>query len=216
MKKLILSMCLAASTAHAVPVLNQNMAADGTNIVIWPDHENPDHFYYAPSIVHLAKRASEVKFHLMKYRTGCTVVGIGCRTKAMINALLVADYHSDLEKAQQGIRRLRPQARFSTIPMFDGKVKFPPTVKAFIDQHDCSPNSGQPVDEIPCSLTLNKRGIRNLVPFLAEGKVMAFQFTYRIEGVNSYPGTGFRVASTPYGVAVALGGEELRHHIDLE
>lgn len=216
MKSLLLALLISVPVL-AAPVLNLNVAAEGSKIMIWPDHADPDQFYFAPSAIRLSRGQEGAKFHLTKYRTGCSIGGIGCRSKGMINSLLIADYLDDeLHQAQQGVLRLRPRARFSTIPMFDGEVIFSGTTRAFIDRHDCSPRTGQPSDEIPCGLTLNKRGLRTIVPMLNEGKTLVFQFQYRLKGVSQLNTGAYEQATTIYGVAVGLGGEELKGHQDLQ
>ena len=213
MKLLCYLTFLMSAAAFAVPVLNQNMAADGSLTVIWPDHEDANHFYIAPSSIRLAGEANAPSFSLKRYQGDCRFGR--CRVKGMINSLLIPDYEGDdLKRAQAGILKLRPAARFSTIPMFDGRVQFTRTLKAFIDQSDCSPLTGLGSDEIPCSLTLNGKGLNTLVPFLADGKVLVFQFVYTIRGVNMTP-MGLKESSTNYGVAVKFGGEMLKDHSEL-
>lgn len=217
MKTLLLMLLTIASSAMAVPVLNQNMAAEGTNITIWPDHADPDHFFYAPSEVVMALKDGKAKFHLTRFRTGCGPLGIGCKSRAMINTLLVASFKDEeLARAQEGIRRLRPAARFSSIPMLDGEVKFTNTLRPFVVQDDCSPRTGQASDEIPCSLILNKSGLQRIVPMLNDGKVLAFQFVYKLVGVNFIPDHGFQESITRFGVAVQFGGDSLVGHEDLQ
>lgn len=215
MKTLLLLSLLFTGAVRATPVLNQNAAAEGSTVQIWPDHQDSDHFYFAPSRIVLSSDAAGPKFHLTRFQTGCSVMGIGCKRKGMINALLVASFQDEaLRKAQDGILRLRPQARFSAIPMLDGEVRFTAVLAPFIVAEDCSPRTGQATDEIPCNLTINNRGLSKLVPFLADGKVLAFQFVYRIQGVNALA-NGYVEAQTRYGVAVELGGEALKGHQDL-
>lgn len=222
MKLLILLLAI-MSEAYSAPVLNKNMAAEGTFVTIWPDHQNPDHFYFAPNFMKLATDGqNNVKFHFTQYRSGSCdsrwdVRRGYCHHKAMITSLMVAGYESkQLQQAQAGILKLRPKARFSAIPFLSSKVEFGTTLEVFIDEHDCSPRAGQAADEIPCSLTLNKRGIQNLMPYLNSGSTLPFKFIYKIAGVIEGANGLYRDESLDYGLTVNLGGEVLIKHPELD
>jgi hypothetical protein len=222
MKALILLLTLLAH-AYAAPVLNKNMAAEGTFVTIWPDHVNPDQFYFAPNFMKIASDGqNNVKFHFTQYRSGScdtrwSVRRGYCHHKAMITSLMVAGYESQqLAQAQAGILRLRPKARFSAIPFISSKVEFGTTLKEFIDEHDCSPRAGQAADEIPCNITLNKRGISNLMPFLNSGRVLPFKFIYQIAGVIEGANGVYRDEILDYGLTVNLGGDMLIKHAELD
>lgn len=211
------------SEARAVPVLNKNMAADGTFVTIWPDHIDPDQFYFAPNFMKIASEGqNSVNFHFTQYRTGScdsrwNIKRGYCHNKAMITSLMIAGYEAgQLAQAQAGIKTLRPNARFSAIPFLRSKVDFGTTLKEFIDHHDCSPRAGQAADEIPCSITLNKNGISKLMPFLNSGKILPFKFIYKISGVIEGANGQYKEESLDYGLTVKLGGEMLIKHPELD
>ena len=54
MKSFLLMLFLLTTHALAAPVLNNNVAADGTMVTIWPDHEDPNHYYFAPNLMKIA------------------------------------------------------------------------------------------------------------------------------------------------------------------
>lgn len=221
MKALILIFVF-MTNAYAAPVLNQNMAAEGTFVTIWPDHANPDHFYFAPNFMKIASDDKQnVKFHFTQYRTGRCDSRLSrrmgyCHYKAIITSLMIAGYESEqLAQAQAGIKKLRPNARFSAIPFLSSKVEFGNTLDVFIDQHECSPRAGQAADEIPCTMTLNRQGIKNLMPFLNSGRVVPFKFIYKIAGVIERADGKFENQELDYGLTVNLGGELLIDHPEL-
>lgn len=220
MKALLLTL-LMISTAHAVPVLNRNLAAEGTLITIWPDHADPDHFYFAPNFMKIATdRHNKVKFHFTEYTTGnCSAFGrrLGtCQNRALLTSLLMAGYEDkQLKEAQEGIKKLRPNARFSAIPYLASKVEFDETLKRFVDEHSCSPLAGQAADEVPCSITFNSRGVKKLKPFLNDGKIIAFHFIYKISGLVEGRSSEFVEQQLDYGLTVNLGGEMLVNHPEL-
>ena len=134
----------------------------------------------------------------------------------MLSTLLKARFlQEDLEAAQNEIRKTKPQARFAVVPMLNGKVEFSQSLIPFIDNHSCSPFTAQASDEIPCSLTLNFKGIRALKPLLLEGKVLPMKFNYEILGVHESEGKKYVDAKLDLGLAVQIGGELTINHPDL-
>ena len=223
MKALLLIGIFISAQVWSAPVLNMNMAAEGTFVTIWPDHVNPDHFYFAPNFMKIASdEGNNPKFHFTQYRSGsCSsrwdIRRGRCLHKALITSLMVAGYEEEqLLAAQAGIRKLRPNARFSAIPFLSSKVEFGGNFEEFIDQHECSPQAGQAADEIPCTITLNKRGVSNLMPFLNTGRIIPFKFIYRIAGVIEGADGKFTDESLNYGLTVNLGGEMLTKHPELD
>lgn len=220
--KLLFLLLILGIQAQAAPVFNQNMAADGTFVTIWPDHKDPNHFYFAPNFMRIALDASETpKFQFTQFETGnCSSrwarrMGY-CHYKALITSLLVAGYEMEqLNQAQEGIRKIRPQARFSPIPFITSKVEFGDTLNKFIDEHECSPRAGQAADQIPCTITFNSNGIYYLMPFLNAGKILPIKFVYTISGVKELADGSFEDAMLDHGLTVNLGGEVLINHPDL-
>lgn len=221
MNLLIFLLIAVVLPAQAVPVLNRNMAADGTVVTIWPDHADPNHFYFAPNFMRISNDSNgKPKFNLTQYRMGnCGRIGrrLGkCHYKAMLTSLLIADYEAEqLREAQAGIRKIRPQARFSAIPFLASQVEFDSTLEEFIDDHQCSPKAGQAADEIPCTMTLNNQGIYNLMPYLNSGAVLPFKFIYQISGVVEGPDGKLTDQILDYGLTVNFGGDMLIKHPDL-
>jgi hypothetical protein len=221
MKTLLLFLAI-ATNAYAAPVLNNNMAAEGTFVTIWPDHADPDHFYFAPNFMKIASDDKKnPKFHLTQYRSGnCGRISqrLGkCQYKALLTSMMIAGYeHEQLLQAEAGIKKLRPKARFSAIPFMSSKVEFGNTMVEFIDQHECSPKTGQAADEIPCTLTLNRRGINYLMPFLNSGRILPFKFIYQITGVVQEANGQYKNESLDYGLTVNLGGDDLIKHPELD
>lgn len=219
--KFLLFLTFFASQSWAVPVLNQNMAAEGTFVTIWPDHQNPDHFYFAPNFMKIASdKKGAPKFHFTQYQSGrCGRLGgaLGkCHSKALISTLMVAGFDLDqLNTAQEGIRKIRPNARFSAIPFLSSEVNFGETLNSFIDKHECAPKAGQAADEIPCTITFNRSGINKLMPFLSKGHILPFKFIYRISGVIEDGNGNYESKMLDYGLTVNLGGEGLINHPDL-
>ncbi len=207
--------------AWAVPVLNRNMAAEGTFVTIWPDHKDPDHFYFAPNFMKISVDENKTaKFHFTPYTTGsCGRLGGAfgsCKKRALLTTLLTAGYELEqLQLAQAGIRKQRPQARFSAIPFLASEVQFGDSLSIFIENHECAPKAGQAADEIPCTLTFNKRGIAKMVPFLDQGRIIPFKFIYKISGLLENGEGNFEMTTLNYGLTVNLGGEMLVNHPDL-
>jgi hypothetical protein len=206
----------------AAPILNKNMAAEGTLVTIWPDHSDPNHFYFAPNFMKIAlNNSDQAKFHFTQYRTGNCSSGWSirrghCHHKALITSLFIAGHEFEqLSIAQAGILKLNPRARFSAISFISSQVDFGQAFGDFIDSHDCSPRAGQAADEIPCNITLNRRGVKSLMPFLNNGRILPFKFIYRIAGVVEGANGHFTDEVLDYGLTVNLGGDALKNHPDL-
>ena len=85
----------------------------------------------------------------------------------------------------------------------------------FTAGHNCSPKAGQAADEIPCNITLNRRGISYLMPFLNSGSILPFKFIYKIAGVIQVANGEYKEKTVDYGLTVNLGGDILRDHEEL-
>lgn len=216
MKFLLLTLMLASGMLKAAPVLNANMAAEGTLLTIWPDHQDPNHFYFAPNLLKLAvDEKGQAKFHLTRYQANCRLGR--CDKMAMVTALFETSYREEqLKAAQAGILKLKPQARFSVIPFLGSRVEFGKTLAPFIVEHDCAPHAGQAADEVPCTMNFNPKGVNTLVDFLSEGKILPFKFFYKISGVLQEADGKFSNQSLEFALTVNLGGEILLNHQDLQ
>lgn len=213
--KLILFLLMISAPIWGAPVLNNNMAAEGTLITIWPDHEDANHFYFAPNSMKIAASENgKPKFHLTRYQDNCRFGR--CDKKAFVSALFETSYQLEqLKAAQAGILKLRPGARFSVIPFQGSRVEFGKTMSPFIVEHDCSPKAGQAADEVPCTMNFNPKGVNTLVDYLGQGKVLPFKFFYKLSGVIQEAEGKFRNEALDFGITVNFGGEILIGHEDL-
>ena len=216
MKKFFLIGLLVSSSAFALPVFNKNVASSGNLVTIWPDHLDANQFYFAPNMMNLATKAEgKAKFNLTHFKNECEGLKI-CKKKAMINAFFIADMNKEeIRLAKESILKRIPTARFSPAPFMESRVDFGLALEAFVEKHDCSPSAGQASDEVPCSITLNKTGIKTLIPYLSEGKVVPFKFYYKMSGVLQNAAGQYLDSSMDYSIAVSLGGELLINHDDL-
>lgn len=220
MKLLIAIFILYSGLVQAAPVLSSNLAADGTLITIWPDHKDPDQFYFAPNMMTLSQNEDLTpKFHFMQFKKNCRrskLLKWICDYKAMMTSVFVAGFDNEqLQKAQNGIRKIRPNARFSTIPFLDSQVEFDTALKDFVSSYDCTPIGGQIRDEVPCTIVLNQNGIEHIMPFLASGATLPIKFLYRISGVIEMADGKYMDQTGRYGLIVNLGGEILKGQQDL-
>lgn len=206
-----------ALEVSAVPVLNGNVATTGNLVMIWPDHADPNHFYYAPSSFNMAlDRNGAPIFNMLDYEVGRCGPFRRCDRKSLLTTYFEAGYReSELGKAQEAILKINPKARFSQVPFISSRVDFGKALTPFIDYHNCSPIAGQPADLVPCTITLNEKGIKKLRLNLREGKMFAFNFIYKIYGVMEGVNPQFKDHVAEYSIAVNLGGELLVGHQDL-
>ncbi len=216
MKNFFLLTFLMTSTAFALPVFNRNVASSGNLVTIWPDHLDPNQFYFAPNMMMLALKSNgKPKFNVTYFKNECEGLKI-CKKKAMINAFFIADMNRlELIAAKESISKRIPGARFSPAPFMESRVEFGLALDAFVEKHDCAPSAGQTSDEVPCSITLNKTGIKTLIPYLNDGKIVPFKFFYKMSGVLQNAAGQYTDSSMDYSIAVNLGGDILISNDDL-
>lgn len=202
----------------AVPVLNSNVSISGKTITIWPDHKNPNQFYFAPNRMELAlDKDGKPQLSVIDYKVGACRWGRRCERKLLLTTYFEAAYRdSDLEDTKAKIMATNPKANFSPVPFISSQVQFGTTLYPFIDEHNCSPMGGQASDLVPCTIVLNAKGINRLIPTLAEGKMLAFNFSYKILGAIEGASKEFRDFEAEYSIAVNLGGEALIGMEELE
>jgi hypothetical protein len=217
MKFLIIFCLFIALDSFAVPVLNRNVGENGSTITIWPDHKDPNQFYYAPTQMNIAlDKDNKPQLSLIDYNVGRCRWGRSCQKKVLLTTFFESTYkQTDLDATRKTILASNPKAKLVPIPFVTSEVIFGSTLTPFIDGHNCSPIGGQAADLLPCTIVLNSNGIQRLLPALADGKILVFNFSYKIFGAIESAEKVFKDFEANYSIAVNLGGEGLAHLPDL-
>jgi hypothetical protein len=198
----------ASFAASAVPVLNRNVSTTGSTITIWPDHKDPNQFYYAPTRMRVALKDGRPLITAVDYYEGSCRWGRRCERRMLLTTFFEAAYNeSDLNDTQRKILTMNPNANFVPVPFISSQVQFGTTLASFIEEHNCSPVGGQTADLVPCTIVLNQQGVYRLLPALQQGKLLAFNFTYKLMGAVESASGQFKDFETEYSIAVNLGGE---------
>ena len=200
--------CL-SSVSQAVPVLNENAAQSGL-ITIFPDHADPALFYVAPNVLSLCLDEKLVpRFSYQDLRTGGSLNGI-------VQMTLCARYsQADFDNAKKGILARIPKARFSALPFASSQVKFNTVLTPFIVKEFCTHPAGMVGDEETCSFRLNSVGRKVFMRQIRDRVAMTMEYEYTVGGFLRKPEGGFESRNTTFGVAVRIGGEELKAHPEL-
>jgi hypothetical protein len=208
--KTFLVLCLLNSfSSFAVPVINRNVSSTGSSVTIWPDHKDPHQFYYAPTRMNVAlDKDGRPQLAVIDYNEGSCRWIRRCSRRMLLSTYFEAAYNElDLKAAKDKILSTNPKANFVPVPFVSSQVEFGTALSAFIDEHNCAPAGGQASDLVPCTIILNEKGILRLLPLLSQGKMLAFNFSYRIMGAVESASGQFRDYETEYSIAVNLGGQ---------
>ena len=179
-KIILLSLCLTLTDiALAIPVLNENRASSG-NIVIYPDHSDPTHFYIAPSVVTIAKDENgRPNFTYTEVRKNLF------QKSGILQMTLTAAYtQKDLDLAKSKILEKIPAAYFSGLPFIQSSLQLTGELKALIEDNQCDHPAGVVGQEESCTLVLTPKG-RNVYLDSVQNQTMftTLQFEYSVQGV---------------------------------
>jgi len=174
-KILILAGLMMSSGLYAAPIVNKNIATKGSLVTIWPDHLDPDQFYYAPKSLKIAKEEDgTLKFNAFDYK----MPGCGLLTKCKniyISAFYEADFaDKDLDEQIAVIKQTKPKARFSPVSYMESKVNFSKLLYPWVRDHECDGKGGQAMDEVSCGMILNGKGIKEIISRLENRRPVVF------------------------------------------
>lgn len=211
MRFILLLTLFTSFSSFAVPVFNRNVSTSGNSITIWPDHKDPNQFYYAPTRMNIAlDEVGKAQFNIIDYTTGRCRFGRNCERKLLMTTYFESVYKDDdIKTTKEKILLSNPKANFSPVPFISSQVVFGTALLPFIEEHNCAPMGGQAADLVPCTIVLNSKGIHKLLPSLAQGKRLAFNFTYKLFGVVENANSTFKDYEVDYAIAVNLGGDVL-------
>jgi hypothetical protein len=211
MKKIffLLTALLSSGSAFALPVLNANTPGAET-VTVFPDHENPNLYYMAPTVFVVSKNEAGVpNFSYIEYLTH------GYR-RAFIQTTLRPDFtYADMEKAKQQILAFNPKAQFTALPFESASVAFSNSLKVLLVESDCQHPAGTVGDEQTCAFHLRNQGVKVLRPMLKRGLAITTQFVYQINGARKNADGSYSNQVNTYQVAGRIGGPDLAAHPEL-
>jgi hypothetical protein len=218
MKALLCTLTLLSATllfgtdAHAVPVLNRSAPA-GTNLVVFPDHQDPNLYYVNPTQLRLARNASGVpEFSYFEFKVGSWP----SRTEGSIQSLLVPSVDNEqVEAAKDMIRRTNPAAVFAALPFHEAHLTMTSKLEGMVYPNSCAHRAGVMGQTQSCSIRLTSAGVRTLRPMLRKGVTIALQFEYLISGFIVNADGTFQATEMPMAIGGQLGGKELADHPEL-
>jgi hypothetical protein len=204
-KALFILMSLISFSAVAVPVMNENVANNGT-ITIYPDHVDKNRFYVAPNIMMIAKNDKGVPyFSYSEFSTGVF-------SKAgLIQMTLIPQYtREELEVAKSAILASNKNAEFSGVPFVASQLIFSTSIKSLISDSDCSHVAGLIGQEQACQLILTKKGIKLFYKALKSKNLFTvLQFQYDVDGVINDGNGHFQPQKVTHGVAARIDGSQI-------
>lgn len=167
MKMLILALVLLSPLARALPVLNENAVTNGSLITLWPDHEDKNVFYYAPSWYETLRSEDERSY-------------ISAYPGFKIFAVHKAMYNPALEQAVSDLKAENPAAIVKPVTFKSGHIKESSALSEFISQQKCTvlPNHGNGA----CLLVIHESSFR-LIESIIANMGITLQVEYEVEGV---------------------------------
>ncbi len=187
MKMLILALILISPLAKALPVLNENAVTNGSLVTLWPDDEDKNLFYYAPSSFETL-HDSEEDF-------------ITAYPSFKVFALHKAIYNPALEEAVLALKLENPDAVVKPVQLTLGRVSESSVLSEIITKQFCTVPSDH--GNGACMFTVKKEQFRRFEAFIATG--VAFQIEYKIVGVVRADGEDTLTTAT-YGIPLWIKG----------
>ncbi|MDH4468395.1 MAG: hypothetical protein QE271_10075, partial [Bacteriovoracaceae bacterium] len=203
------SYVLSINSIFALPILNLNVATTQKSYVMWPDNEDKNLFYFAPNFLKIGGRTNKY-FGYLKTRIG------GKRAVIITSLLKTEHYDATLEEAKDILLKENPKAKFASIPFIASRVEFNEDMKPFILSNDCNNVAGQAIDNVPCSFTLNKQGVRTFRDYWYEGGVTPFHFYYTISGIiKGATSADDKLSELEFAIVVNFGGKATKDNDSL-
>jgi hypothetical protein len=209
MKIILLLLVLSLSKfAHAIPVVNENVANSGM-ITIYPDHRDVHRYYIAPNVVMIARNPKGVPYFVYdEYRQHVfTLVGV------MQMTLVPAYTRADLEVAKAEILKKDSLAQFSGLPFIESSLSLTGSLPELIADNQCNHMAGLIGQEQSCTMVLTSKG-RSLFINSIQRKTLftTLQFAYSVQAVVRIADGTFKDQLIEHGIAVRIDGELLSQY----
>lgn len=212
---LLVAFTFSPAPSIAAPILNRGAPA-GADILIYPDHTDPNLYYINPTSLSMALDERSVPlFSYVEFFTD-KKGGWGSTVSGLMQVLMKPSVNErEVEAAKVALREINPAAVFSALPFNESRIQITPSLERLILPGSCSHRGGVVGQIQECSVNLTPMGVRVFRPKLKGGIVIALQFEYTISGVLQRADGGFESASLPMGVGGYIGGPSLKAHPEL-
>ncbi|MES2527012.1 MAG: hypothetical protein V4598_07980 [Bdellovibrionota bacterium] len=166
MKMLILALILISPLAMALPVLNENAVTNGSLVTLWPDHEDKNVFYYAPSM-----------YETLAFEDGPSVTAF---SESEILGVHKAIYSTDLDKAVTHLLSQNPDAIVKPVRLDSPRIVESRALSEFIEDQFCTiiPDHGNG----GCILYVREGKFQRLKTIIENTGIM-LSVEYKVEGV---------------------------------
>lgn len=208
MMKRVFSICLLSNVACAAPILN--LSGPALNMTAFPDNQDPNLYYLAPTEMILAHDDAGVPE--FSYMEEWNFWG----DKGVVQTTMVPAFNPDqLASAQKNILSVNPRAHFASLPFVNSSVIFDPILVPYVEANDCNHPAGVVGQEESCSFELTSQGAMVMRSSFKTGLTLTMQFQYSVEGVIQKPDKSYEAETHTYQVAGLLGGAELAKYPQL-
>lgn len=213
MKIFFMLFMIFSTSAWSAPILDTSYA--NGNLIIFPDHQDSNQFYYLPYQVEIAEKEGIQDMFWREYGVGnCGRVGRmrgECEYRGELNTVLAMKFKEDLlAQNLKDLRRTKPKARLGPVPMQTTSVQFDTFEPSWIQSYHCGEVSGQMGDFIPCKIIFNSNGIQFFKEDAAAGQAMNFSMNYSLRGVVSgLPSAKYKAVELPFSILVTLRVNDL-------
>lgn len=208
---LFLVILLSSAPALALPIFNRNTPG-AEKATIYPDHQNPNLYYYAPNTMLIATDPA-TDAPLFKYNeyyeSRRSLVGV-------VQTILQPSFHEpELQGAFTRIKAQNPQALFVALPFESSQVIFLNQFEPLISSNECTHLAGNVLDDQACVLTFTPRGRATILPAIRSGLGIAIQFRYTVLGVKENADGHYDNDKRDVVVGGRIGGSLLGQHPEL-
>jgi hypothetical protein len=179
-------------------VVNENVANSDV-MTIYPDHQDPHHFYVAPNVVMIAKNSRGAPlFSYVEYRHGSfTKVGVVTTT------LVPAYTREELESAKSELLAKDPASVFSGVPFIESHLELTGVLADLIQTNDCRHLAGLIGQEQSCSFILTGRGRQIFLKAIEHRTLFAtLLFQYTVQAMIRKADNSLADQSITHGIAV--------------
>ncbi len=196
-------------SSMALPILNES-AATNSYVTFYPDHEDPNLYYFAPNKLGIMLDDSGIP--LFNYIAGKSW---GKHIASVTVILDIGQFRNEIEVAKANVLAGNSAAKFAPLPLKRSRVSIGEN-RRFISWQQCEHTTGRFEDPVGCSFGLKSKGAQTVLKMLKNGQgTLNLSFEYRFSGLEVQADGSLEKARREFSVQGLLGGEVLSRYPQL-
>ena len=193
MKKVLvlLNLLFSFQSANALPLLSESAALNaGSNLTLYPDHEDPTKFYFFPNSSKIARDESNMPLFTFTHY-GLSNGGAISEAGGFMVGVMRLTSSNDQQVALDKFLQSRSGAGVAVLPVLSSTVnlvntsdKMAAPLKTFFTEFNLPPHGGRAEDEAGFNAVLTGLGAKLMKKHL-EGTVgIKFDYCYQVQGLG--------------------------------